>query len=111
MQTPIYSAEEEQELMTRLWSPALKNDPLNFVRFCFPWGQPGTPLERYKGPRKWQTEVLRLLTEHIKANEGRIDYETFRLAVASGRGIGKSALVSWIVIWMVSTRIGSSVTV
>jgi hypothetical protein len=31
-----------------------------------------------------------------------------RLAVSSGRGIGKSALVSWVTIWMLSTRIGST---
>jgi hypothetical protein len=111
MQTPIYTAEEEQNLMSQLWHPKLKNDPLNFVRFCFPWGQKNTPLEHYSGPRKWQVDVLRSITEHIAANEGRVNFETFRLAIASGRGIGKSALVSWIVLWMISTRIGSSVIV
>ena len=34
-----------------------------------------------------------------------------RQAVSSGRGVGKSALVSWLILWMLSTRIGSSVTV
>ena len=49
MQKPIYSAEEEQLLMARLWSPRLKDDPEAFVLFAFPWGQPHTPLERFKG--------------------------------------------------------------
>ena len=53
-------------------------------------------------------EVLSEIAEHIKANNGKIDYETFRQSVSSGRGIGKSALVSWITIWMLSTRIGST---
>jgi hypothetical protein len=76
--------------------------------FVFPWGRAGTPLEHFTGPRKWQREVLAALREHIKSNNGRIDFDTLRLAVASGRGIGKSALVSWLTIWMLSTRIGST---
>ena len=94
--------------MARLWTPALSNDPLAFVMFVFPWGQPGTPLEHFTGPRKWQREVLSALREHIKLNNGKVDFDTLRLAVASGRGIGKSALVSWLTIWMLSTRIGST---
>jgi len=38
-------------------------------------------------------------------------YEIFRLAVASGRGIGKSALVAWLILWMLSTRVGSTIIV
>lgn len=108
MQSTIYSAEDEQELMSRLWAPAIKDNPLAFVMFAFPWGQPGTPLEHFKGPRKWQREVLTHIADHIKANNGKVDYDTLRHAVSSGRGIGKSALVSWITIWMLTTRIGST---
>jgi hypothetical protein len=108
MQSTIYSAEDEQELMARLWAPAIKDNPLAFVMFAFPWGQAGTPLEHFKGPRKWQREVLQEIAEHIKNNQGKIDFNTLRHAVSSGRGIGKSALVSWITIWMLSTRIGST---
>ena len=108
MQSTIYSAEDEQELMARLWAPAIKDNPLAFVMFAFPWGQPGTPLEHFKGPRKWQREVLTHIADHIKANQGQLDFNTLRHAVSSGRGIGKSALVSWITIWMLSTRIGST---
>jgi hypothetical protein len=108
MQSTIYSAEDEQELMARLWAPAIKDNPLAFVMFTFPWGQQGTPLEHFKGPRKWQREVLQQIGDHIKQNQGKIDFDTLRSAVSSGRGIGKSALVSWITIWMLSTRIGST---
>ena len=79
--------------------------------FAFPWAQKGTPLEHFAGPRKWQREVLRELGEAIKANGGKVDYDTFRAAISSGRGIGKSALVSWLVVWMLSTRIGATVIV
>ena len=89
----------------------MKNDPVAFVRMAFPWGKAGTPLEHFTGPRKWQLEVLQDLKEHIRLNGGKIDFETFRMATSSGRGIGKSALVSWLVIWMLTTRIGSTTIV
>jgi hypothetical protein len=111
MQSTKYSAEDEQELMARLWSPAIKDNPLAFVMLLFPWGVKGTPLEHFSGPRKWQREVLTDIANHIKQNGGKIDFDTLREAVASGRGIGKSALVSWLVIWMLSTRIGSTTIV
>ena len=111
MQSTKYSAEDEQELMARLWSPAIRDNPLAFVMLLFPWGVKGTPLEHFSGPRKWQREVLQDIANHIKQNNGKIDFDTLREAVASGRGIGKSALVSWLVIWMLSTRIGSTTIV
>ena len=97
--------------MSRLWSPALRDDPERFVMFAFPWGEQGTPLEHFTGPRKWQRERLRAIAEHIQSNQGQVDFKMLRLAVASGRGIGKSALVSWLVLWMLSTRIGSTTLV
>ena len=54
MQSTKYSAEDEQALMARLWTPRIKDNPLNFVALVFPWGVKGTPLENFKGPRKWQ---------------------------------------------------------
>ena len=111
MQQPIYSAQDEMELMARLWSPSLKDDPLAFVLYTFPWGQQGTPLEHFPGPRKWQRQILSDLRDHIKQNNGKVDFDTARLAIASGRGIGKSALVSWLTIWMLSSRIGSTTIV
>ena len=80
--------------MTKLWSPTIADNPENFVLFAFPWGQANTPLAKFSGPRKWQREILRDIGEHIKRNQGKVDMETLREAVSSGRGIGKSALVS-----------------
>jgi hypothetical protein len=108
MQSTLYSPTEEMALMSRLWSPAIKDDPLAFVLYTFPWGQANTPLANFTGPRKWQREVLIALRDHIKQNGGKIDFDTLRMATSSGRGIGKSALVSWLTIWMLSTRIGST---
>ena len=117
MQTIIYKPEEEQELMALLWSDALKDNPLAFIMYVFPWGVKGTPLEHFSGPRKWQREVLLDIAKHIaennqatkdKVSNEEVMYKVLQEAISSGRGIGKSALVSWLVIWMVSTRIGST---
>ena len=97
--------------MSRLWSPQIANDPEKFVLFAFPWGERGTPLERHKGPRAWQRQVLRDIRDHIAGNASVDIYKVLRMAVASGRGIGKSALESWLVLWMLTTRIGASVVV
>jgi hypothetical protein len=51
--------------------------------------------------------VLQDLADHIKENK-KVDFDTLRESISSGRGIGKSALVSWLTIWMLSTRIGST---
>jgi phage terminase large subunit len=106
-----YSPKQEEELMSDIWTGNIKDNPLNFVRYVFPWGQEGTPLEEFTGPRKWQEKILVDLTNHIQKNAGKLDPNMFRLAVASGRGIGKSALVAWIILWMLSTRLGSTVIV
>ena len=111
MQKPIYSPDDEQLLMSQLWSPQIKDDPESFVLFAFPWGQKNTPLERFEGPRKWQRTVLRDITRHLRENKDADVMDALRLAVASGRGIGKSALVSWLILWMLTTRIGSTIVV
>jgi hypothetical protein len=97
--------------MVELWSPALADDPEAFVLFAFPWGQKNTPLHKFKGPRAWQRQVLRDIKAHIQGNKGKVQMDTLREAVSSGRGIGKSALVSWLVLWMLTTRIGGSIVI
>ena len=106
-----YTPEEEKELMTDVWSLNIKDNPLNFVRYIFPWGKADTPLEDFTGPRKWQEKILVDIANHISKNESLDMPEMFRLAVASGRGIGKSALVAWIILWMLSTRLGATIVV
>jgi len=106
-----YSAKQEEELMTEVWSLNIKDSPLNFVRYIFPWNQEGTPLEGFSGPREWQEKFLREIENHVLRNQKAENPEMFRYALASGRGIGKSALVAWIILWMLSTRLGSTVIV
>ena len=110
-----YDSKDEQALMTEIWDPAIADDLEKFVLFVYPWGKEGTPLERFKGPRTWQRDELQAKTEHIKRNRLRMemgqDPAMWRGAKGSGRGIGKSALVSWETHWMASTRLGSTTIV
>lgn len=115
MQTMRYSPEEEQLLMAQLWSPHIKDDPEAFVLFIFPWGQKNTPLEHMVGPRTWQRKTLRSIRDFIRQNKAKLSngdlIDAMRRAISSGRGVGKSALVSWLILWMLTTRIGSSAIV
>lgn len=77
------------------------HDPLGFVRYAFPWGEPGE-LADFTGPRDWQAEVLEEIGRKLR--EGVSLGEAVQIAVASGHGIGKSALVSMIILWAISTR-------
>jgi hypothetical protein len=76
--------------------------PLRFVMLVFPWGEPG-PLENYDGPDLWQTQTLLRIEQAIR--EGLpLGSPSIRLAIASGHGIGKTALVAWLILWFISTR-------
>lgn len=72
-------------------------DPLGFVLFAFPWGEPGELAEQ-EGPQPWQEKLL----EELGAGLITIN-QAIQLARTSGHGIGKSALVAWIILWAIST--------
>jgi hypothetical protein len=110
---PKFSAQGEQSLMLELWDPRLADNLNDFVRFVYPWGKENTPLADQNGPRNWQDQVLKDLSAYIlKAKTRKLTHEElinmFRAAIASGRGIGKSALFGWLGHWHASTRLGSS---
>ena len=107
-----YSTKDEQTLMTEIWDPAIALNPEAFVMFVFPWGQEGTPLQMFKEPRSWQRDELQKITQHIKDNQERIAKGEapiiYRSATASGRGVGKSALTSWLNLWFQSCVLGGT---
>lgn len=79
------------------------DDPVGFVKFVFPWGK--GRLEGQEGPDAWQEEVLGILAGYSARKFGGVkDLEPLQLAIASGHGIGKTALVAWIIHWFMSTR-------
>jgi hypothetical protein len=103
----LAALDPEQRLRTAI--AAFVHDPLGFVVFALPWGQPG-PLVNEKGPRRWQRKVLERLGKKLRsapaAKAARLVAEAIiRIAIASGHGIGKSALVAFLILWAVCTRV------
>jgi hypothetical protein len=77
----------------------MTHDPLGFVRYTYPWGE--GELEKASGPYQWQKEILTILSEHLSSPTTR--HTPCQVAVSSGHGIGKSALLSWVIGWAMST--------
>jgi hypothetical protein len=102
-----------------------RDDPLGFVMVGLDWKN-NTEIQkaklsepyrdRYKhiaeyGPAQWQCEFLDDWGKHLKANPFDTKNPTkypqpqpFNYGVASGRGIGKTALMCWIILYVMSTR-------
>ncbi len=110
-----YSAKDEKLLMTEIWDPQISENLVNFVRFVYPWGKKGTPLESYKGPKKWQIADLEAMTAWIAENKvllaKGLPPKVYKEATVSGRGPGKSTKLAWLTHWMMSCNIGSTVIV
>lgn len=82
------------------------DDPLGFVRFAYPWGEPNSSLSGFDGPDEWQIDVLTAIGDAVKERkfDGVAPVDPIQVAVSSGHGIGKSALSSWLIDWVMSTR-------
>jgi hypothetical protein len=81
-------------------------DPLAFVQMAYPWGEPNGPLAAYQGPDRWQADLLQEIGQQVRARafDGVHAVLPIRVAVSSGRGVGKGALTAWLVNWIMSTR-------
>ena len=80
-------------------------DPLGFVYAMFPWEEPGQ-LEHDDGPDVWQADFLDRLGKEVgeRGFDGKGPVVPIRGAVSKGQGVGGTALLAWIVIWIMSTR-------
>lgn len=90
---------KEQELIEYIASFEL--DPYGYVMGVFDWGE--GELAGFDGPEDWQTEILMAISDGLKMGRLTVQ-EAIQIAVASGHGIGKSALVAWIIKWAYDTR-------
>jgi hypothetical protein len=93
-------------------------DPLGFVMWSFDWGadqstkvvrlpEPWSALYFSEfGPDAWACELLDTIGQKVSANafDGAKAVDAVRVAVASGHGIGKSAVTAWLALWLMSTR-------
>ncbi|QOI69833.1 terminase large subunit [Liberibacter phage P-PA19-2] len=101
--------ETEQKLFDLMWSDEIKLSFSNFVLHFFPWGEKGTPLEGFSAPRSWQLEFMEVVDAHCLNSVNNPNPEVFKGAISAGRGIGKTTLNAWFVLWLMSTRPGISV--
>lgn len=88
------------ELYAKLAS--FTNDFTGFVRWAFPWNEPGTELEHMTGAEEWQRDQQERISERLRAGGpmGCVIEED----VSSGHGVGKSAEVAWLILWAISTH-------
>jgi len=76
-----------------------------WVDAMYPWGEPGSFLEQWSGPDVWQRRALQLIDEQLYLiATGQKKDNTIRIAVSSGHGVGKTALISWVMQWFMATR-------
>lgn len=97
---PVFKVlEGDEALLERLVE--LRDYPLEFVLWAFPWGEAHGPLAGMDGPDTWQRQELASIGRELRAG-GDLGCLILR-AIRSGHGVGKSALVSWLIIWALTT--------
>jgi len=77
------------------------HDPYRFVKYAYPWGKGELIGEGSERSREWQADILKIIGVHLQNKETR--YMPLCIAVSSGHGIGKSALVAQVINWGLST--------
>lgn len=80
-------AEKRSDEPRRKFRATYWRDPVAFVHDCFIW-RPG------ESPTKYQDEIMAALPKY------------HRVSARGGRGFGKSALCSWLILWFALTRDG-----
>lgn len=93
-------------------------DPLGFVLYAFPWDTDKS-LQLVKlpapwsllydceyGPDEWACQLLDDIGRDVRERgfDGVTAVAPIQYAVASGHGIGKSAMAAWLTLWIMSTR-------
>lgn len=76
-----------------------KKDPLGYIKYIYQWGK--NELSDYAGPRAWQSDILETIGAHLQNSATR--FQPLMIAVSSGHGIGKTALISMVVQWANAT--------
>lgn len=85
--------ELEQDIMQ------FTHDPNGYMDYAYSWGE--GELEGEHGLRKWQREINTVIADHLQNPKTR--FMPLQIAVASGHGIGKSAEISMLINWAMST--------
>lgn len=99
-----YYEPEPIDLILAEQSAEYYGDPYGWVLWAFDWGH--GDLIGFDGPDEWQKNQLVTLGEQIRSRDfdGVVPVDPILMAVASGHGIGKSALSAWVILFILSTR-------
>jgi hypothetical protein len=73
-----------------------RDDPLGWVLAVYPWGVKGTQLE-HREVDPWQAIILDEIGQQLRAGIPLV-----RIACAAAHGIGKSAVLVWLIHWFES---------
>lgn len=92
------------EMPTGLEEYAL--NPLAFALDTFQWGRRDSFLANFAKPLDWQFETLEEISASLQD-----DPTVCRVAIASGKGIGKTGLLALLFLWHVSTHRHSQTTI
>jgi len=77
------------------------HDPERFSLYAYPWGTGELVGAGCDAPRTWQRQIFTDIKTHLTNPNTR--FQPLKIAIASGHGIGKSACISQIIDWAMST--------
>lgn len=92
-------AAEDPEAEILAMAARCQHDPERWARQAFDWGH--GVLAGHAGPRVWQSDINRVIRDHLSSDKTR--HQPLFIAVASGHGIGKSAQMGMLINWALST--------
>jgi hypothetical protein len=78
-----------------VWLSNVAGDPVSFVEQGLPWGE--GELAGSSGPELWQRSILESVRDGLPLGKA------IQVAVASGHGVGKTALICWLALWGMAT--------
>ncbi len=86
------------------WLASCHADPLAYVMGAWAWGE--GQLKDETGPKPWQRAFLIDLGHEIRSRafNGIDPVKPIKFAISSGVGVGKTALIAWIVHFLEDTR-------
>jgi hypothetical protein len=84
-------------------------DPLKHAFYAFPWGSGALADPPNNRIRIWQRGVMETIRDHLADPETR--FEPCRIAIASGHGIGKSAVIGMLSKWALDCWVDGRVVI
>jgi hypothetical protein len=93
---PLIEEADSSEMDVGQWLASVAHDPVRFVEEAFEWGR--GELKGSSGPEPWQRWLLEQIRDGLMTPG-----QAIRIAVASGHGVGKTGLCSWVTLWAMAT--------